>query len=122
MQAGEIHQIGLQQIERLADEYRELGLEVLGTDNLDEIFAKLRDDPELHHTSGANIVKASEDAFARARERMPDWFGKLPKADCIVQETQSGAQAFYYPAADDGSRPGMFFMNTADPSSWGRVV
>ena len=41
------------------------------------------------------------------------------KADCIVQETPSGAQAFYYPAADDGSRPGMFFMNTADPSSWG---
>ena len=79
----------------------------------------LRDDPELHHTSGANIVKASEDAFARAREKMPDWFGKLPKADCIVEETQSGAQAFYFPAADDGSRPGMFFMNTADPSSWG---
>ncbi|MFB3099234.1 MAG: DUF885 family protein, partial [Acidimicrobiia bacterium] len=119
LQAGEIHQIGLQQIERLADEYRELGLEVLGTDDLDEIFAKLRDDPELHHTSGANIVKASEDAFARAREKMPDWFGTLPKADCIVEETQSGAQAFYFPAADDGSRPGMFFMNTADPSSWG---
>jgi uncharacterized protein (DUF885 family) len=119
LQAGEIHQIGLQQIERLADEYRELGLEVLGTDDLDEIFAKLRDDPELRHTSGANIVKASEDAFARAREKMPDWFGKLPKADCVVEETQSGAQAFYFPAADDGSRPGMFFMNTADPSSWG---
>ncbi len=119
MQAGEIHQIGLQQIERLADEYRELGPEVFGTDDLYEIFAKLRDDPELRHTSGANIVKASEDAFARAREKMPDWFGKLPKADCIVQETPSGAQAFYYPAADDGSRPGMFFMNTADPSSWG---
>ena len=119
LQAGEIHQIGLQQIERLADEYRELGLEVLGTDDLDEIFAKLRDDPELHHTSGANIVKASEDAFARAREKMPDWFGTLPKADCLVEETSSGAQAFYFPAADDGSRPGMFFMNTADPSSWG---
>ncbi len=119
LQAGEIHQIGLEQIERLAEEYRELGAEVFGTDDLDEIFAKLRDDPELHHTSGADIVKASEDAFARAREEMPKWFGRLPKADCIVQETQNGPQAFYYSAADDGSRPGMFFMNTADPSSWG---
>ncbi len=119
MQAGEIHEIGLQQIERLADEYRELGPEVLGTDDLDEIFTRLREDPELHHTSGADIVKASEDAFAAAREEMPNWFGIIPKADCIVQETPSGAQAFYFPAADDGSRPGMFFMNTADPSSWG---
>ncbi|GMQ84583.1 MAG: hypothetical protein BMS9Abin07_0147 [Acidimicrobiia bacterium] len=119
MQAAEIHQIGLQQIARLADEYRQLGPDVFGTDDLDEIFAKLRDDSKLHHSSGADIVKVSEDAFARARKEMPDWFGKLPKADCLVQETSSGAQAFYFPAADDGSRPGMFFMNTADPSSWG---
>ena len=119
LQAGEIHQIGLQQIARLEDEYRELGAEILGTDDLDEIFSKLRDDPALHHTSGADIVKASEDAFARAREEMPNWFGRLPKSDCVVQETPSGALAFYYPAADDGSRPGMFFMNTADPSAWG---
>ena len=70
-------------------------------------------------TPGANIGKGSEEAFARAREKMPDWFGTLPKADCLVEETSSGAQAFYFPAADDGSRPGMFFMNTADPSSGG---
>jgi uncharacterized protein (DUF885 family) len=119
LQAGEIHQIGLQQIERLADEYRELGPEAIGTDDLAEIFAKLRDDPSLHHASGQDIVKASEEAFARARAEMPKWFGIIPEADCIVQETPSGAQAFYYPAADDGSRPGIFFMNTADPSSWG---
>jgi uncharacterized protein (DUF885 family) len=50
---------------------------------------------------------------------MGDWFGRLPVADCLVAETPSGAQAFYFPAAEDGTRPGMFFMNTADPSSWG---
>jgi uncharacterized protein (DUF885 family) len=119
LQAGEIHEIGLQQIDRLAEEYRELGLEVLGTDDLEEIFSRLREDPALHHTSGADIVKSSEEAFARARDEMPNWFGRIPAADCIVQETPSGAQAFYYPGADDGSRPGMFFMNTTDPSSWG---
>ena len=119
LQAGEIHEIGLEQIDRLADEYRELGPDVLGTDDLDEIFTRLREDPELHHTSGGDIVKASEEAFAKAREEMPNWFGIIPEADCIVKETASGAQAFYYSGADDGSRPGMFFMNTADPSSWG---
>jgi uncharacterized protein (DUF885 family) len=119
LQPGEIHQIGLQQMDRLFDEYRQLGPEVLGTDDLGKIFGQLRDDPELHHTSGADVVKVSEEAFARAREEMPNWFGRLPEADCVVQEISSGAVAFYNPPAEDGSRPGMFFMNTADPTMWG---
>ena len=119
MQAGEIHEIGLQQIARLADEYRELGAEVLGTTDLQEIFSRLRDDPELHHTTGEGVRAAAETAFEKARAAMGDWFGRLPEADCLVAETPSGAQAFYFPGAEDGSRPGMFFMNTADPTSWG---
>ncbi len=119
LQPGEIHQIGLQQMDRLFDEYRELGPEVLGTADLEEIFARLRDDPELHHTSGAEIVKVAEEAFARAREEMPSWFGRISEADCVVQEIDSGAVAFYNTPAEDGSRPGMFFMNTADPTMWG---
>ena len=119
MQAGEIHQIGLGQIARLDDEYRELGARVLGTDDLQDIYARLRDDPELHHTTGQGVKAAAERAFDKARAAMGDWFGRLPKADCLVGEIDSGAQAFYFPAAEDGTRPGMFFMNTADPTSWG---
>ena len=119
LQAGEIHEIGLQQIARLADEYRELGAEVLGTTDLQDIFTRLRDDPELHHTTGEGVRAAAETAFEKARAAMGDWFGRLPEADCLVAETPSGAQAFYFPAAEDGTRPGMFFMNTADPTSWG---
>ena len=119
MQAGEIHQVGLQQIARLADEYREIGSEALGTTNLEEIFARLRDDADLHHTTGEGVRAAAEAAFEKARAAMGDWFGRLPVADCLVAEIESGAQAFYFPAAEDGTRPGMFFMNTADPSSWG---
>ncbi|MEN8234873.1 MAG: DUF885 domain-containing protein [Actinomycetota bacterium] len=119
MQAGEIHQVGLSQIARLADQYRELGSEALGTSDLQEIFARLRDDPELHHTTGEGVRAAAENAFEKARAAMGDWFGRLPKADCLVGEIDSGAQAFYFPPAEDGTRPGMFFMNTADPTSWG---
>jgi uncharacterized protein (DUF885 family) len=119
MQAGEIHEIGLQQIARLAEEYREIGADALGTTDLQEIFSRLRDDPDLHHTTGEGVRAAAETAFAKARSEMGDWFGRLPEADCVVEETASGAQAFYFPPAEDGSRPGMFFMNTADPTSWG---
>ena len=119
LEPAEIHEIGLAQISRLADEYRNLGAEVLGTVDLDEIFARLRDDPSLHHTSGEAVREAAEEAFRKARAAMGDWFGILPQADCLVRETPSGPQAFYFPPAEDGSRPGIFFMNTADPTSWG---
>jgi uncharacterized protein (DUF885 family) len=116
----EIHEIGLGQIERLADEYRELGSEVLGTTDLEEIFSRLRDDPSLHFTDGPAIVAASEKAMAKAKAAMGDWFGRLPVADCVVAETPSGPTAFYFRPATDGSRPGMFFVNTADPTRWGK--
>jgi uncharacterized protein (DUF885 family) len=120
LSAQRIHEIGLEQIEKLAGEYRELGPEVLGTSDLTEIFERLRDDPALHHTNGADIVAASKAALAKATAAMGDWFGILPKAGCDVEEVQSGAIAFYFPPAKDGSRPGVFFMNTADPTGWGR--
>ncbi|HUQ79453.1 MAG TPA: DUF885 domain-containing protein [Patescibacteria group bacterium] len=118
--AREIHEIGLEQIDKLADEYRVLGQEVLGTSDVPEIFRRLRDDPALHHSSGADIVAASKAALAKATAAMGDWFGILPRAECDVEEVQSGAIAYYFPPARDGSRGGVFFMNTSEPEGWGR--
>ncbi|HEX5630506.1 MAG TPA: DUF885 domain-containing protein [Acidimicrobiia bacterium] len=116
----EIHQIGLEQIAKLADEYRRLGKEVLGTTDLGEIYSRLRDDPSLHFSDGPSVVAASEKALAKAKAAMGSWFGRLPKADCVVAETPTGPTAFYFRPAADGSRPGTFFVNTADPTRWGR--
>jgi uncharacterized protein (DUF885 family) len=119
IEATEIHEIGLQAIERLADEYRVLGDRVLGTQDISDIFSRLRDDPDLHFTNGPDVVAASEAAMAKAKAAMGDWFGRLPQADCVVAETPTGPTAFYFPPALDGSRPGTFFVNTAEPESWG---
>jgi uncharacterized protein (DUF885 family) len=43
----------------------------------------------------------------------------LPKAPCRVQATTTGAKAFYFPPATDGSRGGSFFVNVVDPVAWG---
>jgi len=120
MDADEIHEIGLEQIRKLDEEYRTLGAEVLGTSDLEKIYARLRDDPELRFNSGEEIRATAEAALAKAKATMAGWFGRLPQADCFVQETPSGPQAFYFPPATDGSRPGAFYVNTSDPSAWKR--
>jgi uncharacterized protein (DUF885 family) len=116
----EIHQIGLRQVAALEDEYRALGPEVVGTDDVPAIFSALRDDPALHHTNGDEVVADSKAAMAKARAAMGEWFGRLPKSDCDVEPTTSGAIAYYFAPPKDGSRGGVFFMNVADPEGWGR--
>ena len=118
--AQQIHDIGLQQVESLAREYRELGPEVTGSSDLETILEALRSDPALHHENAEDIVSASQAALAKAKAAMGGWFGILPKADCSVEATTSGALAYYFQPAQDGSRGGTFFMNTSVPSDWGR--
>ena len=120
MDPREIHENGRQQIERLGDEYRQLGKEALGTEDLSEIFSSLRDDKDLHFSDGPSVVAAAEAAMVNAKAAMGAWFGRLPMSDCKVMETQSGPTAFYFRPAEDGSRPGIFFVNTEDPKRWGK--
>lgn len=117
--AEKIHEIGLQQVAQLADEYRALGPEVVGTDDLQAIFEAMRTDPKLHFENGDQLVTAAEVAMQRAWDAMPAWFETLPQAPCAVQATTTGAKAFYFPPATDGSRGGSFFINVADPEAWG---
>jgi len=118
----EIHNIGRDEIARLEDEYRKMGSAVLGTTDLAEIYDRLRNDPELRFRDGAEVVAAAQDAMDRARAAIPDWFGRLPQADCIMAEVpEAGAQdapiAFYLPPATDGSRPGTYFINASEPTT-----
>ena len=115
----QIHDIGLAQVASLAEEYAVLGPSVVASDDVPTILAALRDDPSLHHTNGDDIVEASKIAMAKARAAMGDWFGRLPQSDCDVEPTTSGAKAYYFRPARDGSRGGVFFMNVSDPAAWG---
>ncbi len=117
--AQEIHDIGLAQVAKLAEDYRSLGPEVVGTEDLQQIFAAMRTDPALHFRTGEELVEAAEVAMQRAWEALPAWFEVLPRARCGVQSTTSGAKAFYFPPAGDGTRGGTFFINVSDPTSWG---
>jgi uncharacterized protein (DUF885 family) len=116
----QIHDSGLAQVASLAEEYSQLGPDVVGSSDVPTILAALRDDPALHHTSGDDVVEASKVAMAKARAAMTDWFGRLPKSDCDVEPTMAGAKAYYFRPAKDGSRGGIFFMNVSEPEAWGR--
>jgi uncharacterized protein (DUF885 family) len=118
----EVHQIGLDEISSLEEEYRSLGATVLGTSDVAEIYARLRSDPELRFETSEQVMEAAVQATARANQVTPEWFNRLPRAECVVEPIpEPGAKdatlAYYMPPADDGSRPGMFFINLTEPTT-----
>ena len=116
----EIHQIGLDSVAALRAEWQELGATVLGTADLPEIFAKLRNDPALRFTQRSEIVETVTDALHRAEAARPQWFPPFDIADCVIEEinpieAENAAAAYYRPPAGDGSRPGAHCVLTVDP-------
>jgi uncharacterized protein (DUF885 family) len=115
-----VHQIGIDQVARLEDEYRAMAGPLLGTTDVDEIYRRLREDPALHYEDADELVADATDTLARATSAAPAWFGRLPKAPCTASAIDGGAVAYYSPPARDGSKPGAFYFNTKDPAGWGR--
>jgi uncharacterized protein (DUF885 family) len=116
--AREVHDIGLRQIDVLEDEYRSVAGPLLGTDDVTEIYRRLREDDDLRYHDAESIVADASVALAKAAGAMGTWFGRVPAAPCVATSIDQGALAFYSPPARDGSKPGTFFFNTADPTMW----
>ena len=117
--AEELHQSGLDILDKLNAEYAALGKKVFGTTSIDEIFQRLRTDPGLRWTDGDEMLRAARDAIVRAEKAVPSWFGHVPTNHIEVRpvppaEASGGSTAFYTPPPLDGSRPGIYNLNVTD--------
>ncbi len=115
----EIHQIGLDYLAKLADEWAELGGRVLGTSDLPEIFARLRQDPALRFERTDQIVAMVAAALQRAEAARPSWFPDYRIPDCVIEEINpievNNAPLAYYRPPAGGTRPGAHCVLTAQP-------
>ena len=120
--AEAIHAIGLEEVARIDRELAVLGERVLGTADLPTIRDRLRTDPAMHFETRDEVREMAETSLARARAAIPEWFGILPEADCVVvvmpeHEERHSTIAYYRQPALDGSRPGQYAINTWEPTT-----
>jgi uncharacterized protein (DUF885 family) len=120
LEPTEIHRIGLAETARIDGEFEELGVELLGTSERGAIVARLRSDPAFHFSTSDEVFAVAERSLARASAAIAGWFGRLPKAPCIVlpmgeHEAKHSTIAYYREPAADGSRPGNYYINTTEP-------
>ena len=83
--ADDRHQRGLDELKSIHAEFRALGAKALGTDDLQAIFSRLRTDPALHFETEQEVEDKARSALAKAQEAMPDWFGRTPRRECLVE-------------------------------------
>lgn len=113
-----IHQLGLQEVQRIQKE--ELAVaQKLGFTDLKKFRASLKTNPKLIPTSGDQILETYRRYIAQMQPELPKLFGLLPKTKVEVRPVQAYRQkgassAEYSQGTPDGSRPGIVYVNTGD--------
>ncbi|MGB9112993.1 MAG: DUF885 domain-containing protein [Acidimicrobiales bacterium] len=116
----ELHNLGIEVIAQLDEEYAETGMRLWGMSDPEQIRARLRSDPDLRFTTEDEVVGTAIGAVRRAEAEAPKWFGKVPDEQCAVEAVppalaKGSPAAYYMPGAVDGSRRGTFFVNSFEP-------
>ena len=113
---AEVHQIGLDELEAIDAERRTIARGA-GFATVADYRAHLAADPSNRASTKEALVARAREDMERATALAPRWFGRLPVAACDVRPVdpfmeRDAPPAFYYPPTVDGSRPGIYFVNT----------
>jgi uncharacterized protein (DUF885 family) len=118
---GEIHAIGLAELEELTELWAQIGAEALGERDFTVIAARMRADPALRFRTREEIIAVAQDALDRAEAVRDTYFERYDISACVIEEinpidADNTAMAYYRPPAVDGSRPGAHCLTTTNPT------
>ncbi len=117
LNAKEIHNFGLSEVARILAEMNVVKDQVKFEGDMPAFFEFLRTDDQFYFEKPEEIINAYEETKARIDATLPQLFELFPKADYVVKpvpdfQAASSAGASYQSPAPDGSRPGIFYINT----------
>lgn len=119
---GQIHDIGLAEVARIHDAIREVMVEVEFEGDLEDFFTFTASDPRFYVEDPADLLAAYEALRDRVEAELDNLFDLTPEAGYEIRPVEpyrerSAAGASYMRPAADGSRPGIFYVNTYDLSA-----
>ncbi|GIU36284.1 hypothetical protein TUM3794_05210 [Shewanella colwelliana] len=130
MPVDEIHQVGLSEVARILAEMDKVRQQVGFEGDLSAFFASLSSEPQYFFDERQGLIDGYMTLKDKINAELPKYFNVMPKADYVVKPVesfreQSAAGASYESPAVDGSRPGVFYINTynlkAQPK-WGMTT
>jgi uncharacterized protein (DUF885 family) len=116
---AEIHQIGLDEVTRIHGEIRKVMQQTGFKGSLQDFFKFMRTDKRFSFKTEDALLSHYRDIEARVMTGVPNLFSLKPKAKFEIRpvepyRAQSAAGGEYQGPSEDGSRPGIFYVNTYD--------
>ncbi|MBI4848243.1 MAG: DUF885 domain-containing protein [Nitrospirae bacterium] len=123
----EIHETGRREVERITSDIKKLMRKTGFSGSMREFADYVKERKELNFSSRQEILDVYREILSQMDKRLPDYFGRLPRARYDIKEIekyreQSAPAAYYYPPPRDFSRPGYFYANTYNPELRPRFI
>ena len=116
---AQIHRIGLDEVARIHAEMRRVIASIGFKGDLHDFFRFLATDPQFRFASEGALLKAYNGLRERVDAGVPALFSVTPRAGFEIRPVEafrakSAAGGEYQSPSEDGSRPGVFYVNTYD--------
>lgn len=124
--AEQIHVLGLAEVARIRQEMEVLKNSVAFEGTLQDFFTFIKTDKRFLYPNDdegrQGYLDDSSKFIADMRQKLPDYFGRLPKAGLDVKRVeafreQDGGAQHYRPGTPDGSRNGTYYAHLSDMNS-----
>ncbi|MEQ1581131.1 MAG: DUF885 domain-containing protein [Steroidobacteraceae bacterium] len=113
----EIHEIGLKEVARIHAEMEKVKTRVGFKGDLKAFFRHVAAEPGFYYEKPADLLAGYRELKTRIDALLPRLFSSIPAVDYEVREVEafraeSAAGASYESPSPDGTRPGIFYINT----------
>jgi uncharacterized protein (DUF885 family) len=120
MTAEEIHQVGLDEVARIHREMEAIRDEVGFEGTLNQFFDYLNTERKFYFETREQMIEAHEALREKADAAAPALFRRIPRATYEIRAVEafrerSAAKGSYQSPSADGSRPGVYYINTWNP-------
>jgi len=115
--ADEIHALGLKEVARIRGEMQSVQARLSIAGTLPQFFKYLENDPKQYFASADELLAAHRALKNKIDAKLPALFDRFPQADYQIRPVEafrerSAAGASYQQPSAEGSRPGIFYINT----------
>jgi uncharacterized protein (DUF885 family) len=126
MTADEIHELGLSEVKRIHGEMDKIRVATGFKGDMAAFLAFMRTDKQFYlpdtDEGRAEYLAKAQGYLDAMYKRLPEYFGRLPKAPLIVKRVEAfrevpGGAAHYYGPTPDGKQPGIFYAHLIDMSA-----
>lgn len=115
----QIHEIGLKEVERIHGEMRTVMEQVGFKGSLQDFFKFMQNDKQFEFKSEPELLEHYRGLEAKINASVAKLFSLTPKAGFEIRPVEvfrakSAAGGSYMTPSEDGTRPGIFYVNTYD--------